>query len=110
MFYILGSDGWASETGKKRNASFLWSSQLGKPVHFRTEALEFFLRNLDVQNKANYCFEWEFNNSILRTVHKIFSYNRQEYVSLIQSGYTVSTLLSFHILHHMEVESSFPSL
>lgn len=42
MFYILGGDGWASETGKKRNSSFFWSSQLGKPVQFRTEALEIF--------------------------------------------------------------------
>lgn len=42
MFYILGGDGWASETRKKRNVSFLWSSQQGKPVNFRTEALEIF--------------------------------------------------------------------
>lgn len=52
----------------------------------------------------------ESSTTILKTVQKIFSYNCQEYDSLVQSGYTVSTLLSFHILHHMEDESSFPSL
>lgn len=46
--------------------------------------------------------------TIFRVLYtKIFRYDWQEYNHLVQSSCTVSMYLSFHILHHMEVESGF---